>query len=372
VVSRRRSKAAAIATALMLSLIGAAPAFENPQDRPALASEQAARSPLLSVARAGSRIVAVGLRGHIVFSDDMGQRWTQARVPVSSDLLAVNFPSARHGWAVGQGGVVLHSADAGASWTRQLEGRQAAEMALRHYDQTRAADPAAEALFKREQRLSADGGTQPFLDVHFESETHGFVVGTFNRIFRTEDGGATWTPWMDRTDNPGELHFYAMRGDAQGLYLAGEQGAVWRMDPASQRFVAVPTPYKGTLFGLVTDGPDTLLAFGMRGSLFRSGDRGRTWARVSTTSAAGITAGTVLADGSVLLVTQAGGIELSRDHGLSFSPVKPAAPMPYFGVTSLGPGRIGLVGADGVRLEPIRLDSSARDSGRASSDPAKL
>ena len=363
-VKRRRTVPAVLAAALTLSLIGAAPAFQNPQDLPALASEQAARSPLLAVARAGNRIVAVGLRGHIVFSDDMGKTWTQAQVPVSSDLLAVSFPSARHGWAVGQGGVVLHSADGGASWTRQLEGRQAGELAARHYDRRQASDPTAEAFFKREQRLAADGGTQPFLDVHFESETRGFVVGTFNRIFLTEDGGATWTPWMDHTDNPGELHFYAMRGDAQGLYLAGEQGAVWRLDAASQRFVAVPTPYKGTLFGLVTDGPDTVLAFGMRGSLFRSGDRGRTWARVNTTSAAGITAGTVLPDGSVLLVTQAGGIELSHDHGLTFNPVKPAAPMPYFGVTPLGVGRLGLVGADGVRLEPIRLDSNAPDNAR--------
>jgi len=364
VARSRRPLLAALAALLTLSLIGEAPAFQKPQDQPALVSDQAARSPLLSVAHAGSRIVAVGLRGHIVFSDDMGKSWKQATVPVSSDLLAVSFPSARHGWAVGQGGVVLHTADGGTTWTRQLEGRQAAEIATRHYDQSRASDPPSEVFFKREQRLSADGGTQAFLDVHFESETSGFVVGTFNRIFRTDDGGKTWTPWMHRTDNPQELHFYAMRGGAAGLYLAGEQGTVWRFDAASKRFLAIPTPYKGTLFGLVTDGADTLLAFGMRGSLFRSGDKGASWARVNMASSAGITGGTVLADGSVLLVTQAGGIELSRDHGLTFSAVKPALPMPYFGVTALGERRIGLVGAAGVRLEPIGFDATAPHSAR--------
>jgi len=356
-----RSMLAVISAGLVIACADTASAFQNPQDLPALASEQAARTPLLSVTHAGTRIVAVGLRGHIVYSDDAGAHWTQAVVPVSSDLLAVSFPSARHGWAVGHGGVVLHSADGGASWRRQLDGREAAAIATRYYESRAASDAPSEAQLKREKRLAADGGTQAFLDVHFDSDTSGYVVGTFNRIFRTTDGGATWTPWMDRTDNPNELHFYAMRGGAGGLYLAGEQGMVWRLDAAAQRFVPAPTPYKGTLFGLVTDGADTLLAFGMRGSLFRSADQGRSWERVATTSSAGITAGTALPDGSVLLVNQAGGIELSRDHGQSFAALKTAQPMSYFGVTALGDKRIGVVGAEGVRLESIKPDAVAAD-----------
>ena len=47
------------------------------------------------------------------------------------------------------------------------------------------------------------------------------------------------------------LHFYSIRGRNGSLYLTGEQGTVWRLDTATQRIVAVPTPYKGTLFGLV-------------------------------------------------------------------------------------------------------------------------
>ena len=301
------------------------PAFTRPQDRPAEPSAQAALSPLLAVTQAGTRIVAVGLRGHIVLSDDGGRSWRQAAVPVSSDLLAVSFPTPSQGWAVGHGGVVLHSADGGATWQRQLGG----------------------------EPPSAEGGTPSLLDVHFENERIGYVVGTFNRILRTDDGGMSWAPWMDRTDNPQELHFYAIRGGAAGLYLAGEQGMVWRLDEATQRFVAIPTPYKGTLFGLVTAGRDELLVFGMRGSLFRSGDRGRTWARVATGSSAGITGGAALPDGRLLLVNQAGGLDLSGDHGQTFHPVKPVHPMPYFGVAALGGGRIGLVGAQGVRLEAL-------------------
>lgn len=343
----------AITVGLMASLSAAVMGFENPLDQPSMPSSLAAHSPTLALTNAGGRIVAVGQRGHIILSDDGGQHWQQAVVPVSSDLLAVSFPSPKQGWAVGHGGVVLHSADGGSTWTKQFDGRQAAAIAVRYYEAQLASGLPVEQFLKREKSLTAEGGTQPLLDVFFESDSTGYVVGTFNRIFRTEDGGKHWTPWMDRTENPRELHFYAIRGGANGIYLAGEQGMVWRLDAASQRFVATPTSYKGTLFGLVIDGPNNVLVFGMRGSLYRSEDAGKTWNKIAIGSPAGITGGTVLADGGIVVVNQAGGIDLSRDHGKTFMPVKSAQAMPYFGVAPLANKRIGLAGTEGVRLETI-------------------
>jgi photosystem II stability/assembly factor-like uncharacterized protein len=331
-------------------------AFQPPQELAARPTLLAASSPLLAIARAGTRIVAAGPRGHIVWSDDEGAHWTQAAVPVASDLLAIAFPSARRGWAVGHGGVVLHSDDGGSSWQRQLGGRAANDLALRWFESRAATDAQAARLLQREKAQGADGSTPSFLDVHFSSETSGFVVGTFNRIFRTEDGGRTWTPWMDRTDNPQDLHFYAVRGSARGLFLAGEQGMVWRLSPQGQRFEAVATPYKGTLFGLVATDAGTLLAYGMRGRLFRSDDEGRQWQTVAGVGTAGITAGTVLPGGEIVLVDQAGGIALSRDGGRHFQPVPAVQPMPYFGVAALGAKRIGLVGAAGARLQTLSVE----------------
>src|SRR5262249_19097658 len=154
------------------------------------------------LARAGERVVAVGQRGHVMYSDDAGASWKQANVPVSSDLVAVTFPTPTHGWAVGHDGVILHSADAGATWTRQLKGQ------------------------------SPDN---PFLDVWFSDEKTGFVVGAFNLILQTTDGGASWQPWLDRTDNPKTLHLYAIREAAGQVYVAGEQGLLMRLDAAAGR-----------------------------------------------------------------------------------------------------------------------------------------
>jgi photosystem II stability/assembly factor-like uncharacterized protein len=342
-----------------MALAGLAPlvrAFQPPHALPALSTLLAAGSPLLAIARAGTRIVAAGPRGHIVWSDDDGAHWTQAAVPVSSDLVALSFPSARRGWAVGHGGVVLRSDDGGSTWQRQLGGRDANELALHHFESRASADARAAAQLQREKAQGADGSTPSFLDVHFSSETHGFVVGTFNRIFRTEDGGRTWTPWMDRTENPQDLHFYAVRGSARGPFLAGEQGMVWRLDAQGRGFEAVATPYKGTLFGLVATDAGTLLAYGMRGRLFRSDDEGRRWQTVASVGTAGITAGTALPGGAIVLVDQAGGIALSRDGGLRFQTVPAVQPMPYFGVAALGAQRIGLVGAAGARLQTLAVE----------------
>ena len=84
------SLAAGAAVAAMAAT-GATEAWRDVLDTPAMKSPLAARSLLNGLARAGKRIVAVGQRGHIVYSDDAGKSWQQAEVPVSSDLVAVYF-----------------------------------------------------------------------------------------------------------------------------------------------------------------------------------------------------------------------------------------------------------------------------------------
>lgn len=339
-------------------------AFVHPLDEPALRNRLAARSPLLAVTGAGRRLVAVGYRGLVVYSDNEGRTWTQASVPVSADLVAVTFPTEKLGWAVGHGGVVLHTADGGSRWTKQFDGRQAVELAVKTFEGRLAEGPAIKRLLADERAFKEAGGTQPFLALHFENERVGYVVGAFNRIFRTENGGSTWVPWMDRTDNPDGLHFNAMAGRDGNVYLAGEQGNVWRRDTASGRFVPVPSGYSGTLFGLLPLSATTVLTYGMRGSVFRSADAGGTWQRIPMSSLAGVTSGALLPDGTVVLVTQAGGMEISRDQGRSFRPAKPKTPMPYYGVFPGAGGQVILAGAEGMRSEIVALDSHTQPAGQ--------
>lgn len=330
-------------------------AYKTPLEVPAMPSRFAAESPLIGVAMAGKRIVAVGLRGHIVYSDDDGKSWTQAQVPVSADLVAVSFPDEKNGWVTGHGGVVLHTSDGGKTWEKQLDGNQAAEITAKYYQSKTGAEvtPDVERAARQAKALVDEQNTQSMLDVAFENDQVGYVVGTFNRILRTQDGGKTWMPLMDRTDNPKELHFYAVHADGKSTYLAGEQGMVWSLDRDKDRFVAIQTPYNGTLFGIIVD-QDTLLVYGMRGSLLRSDDKGKTWERVQLGNQAGISGGTVLPDGRIAIANQAGAVMVSSDKGKTFVAEKTSKPMSYYGIKPVTGNEVALVGSEGVRVETLQ------------------
>ena len=201
-------------------------------DTPARHSSLASRGILNGLARAGDRIVAVGQRGHILWSDDAGKSWQQADVPVSSDLVAVSFPDPKNGWAVGHDGVVLHSADAGRTWTRQLDGRALGAALVDFYSRplTGADAKGGQKLLDEAKRLGAQGAENPLLDVWFRDAQNGFVVGAFGLALRTRDGGKTWQPLMHVVDNPKGLHLYAVRGIGDALYIVGEQGTAFRLD----------------------------------------------------------------------------------------------------------------------------------------------
>lgn len=348
----------ALSIALGSSLQGVAQAgsYVDVLDLPAKPSALAVRSPLRDVAQAGKRLVAVGQRGHILYSDNGGKDWQQARVPVSADLNSVHFPTPQQGWAVGNDGVILHSSDAGASWTKQLDGRQIGQRVLDHYQALATAEPANEqwAQYVAEgQRLVDEGADKPLLDVWFADEQRGYAVGVFNLILATGDGGQTWQPMQDRTDNPQSLHLNSISAVDGELYIAGEQGLLLKFDAAQQRFAALPTPYQGTWFGVVGK-PGEVLAYGLRGHVFRSTDGGQSWNQVETGLPVSITAATRDAGGRLWLFSLAGHALRGADDGASFALVPQQALAPVAGVAQDDAKELVLVGERGVRTLPLQ------------------
>jgi photosystem II stability/assembly factor-like uncharacterized protein len=356
-MSSRAVGAALAAFALIAAAATPDAGFRDVLDTPAAVSTLAPTGLFNGLARAGQRVVAVGQRGHVVYSDDSGRTWIQAKVPVSADLVAASFPTATQGWAVGHDGVVLHSTDAGATWTRQLDGRSAGQAIVAYYS----AEAAKGALGSPEQatklvdeakRFAEQGAENPFLDVWFENERTGFIVGAFNLILRTSDGGNTWEPWLHRSDNPKALHLYAIRPAGGELYITGEQGLLLRLDAASGRFQAVAVPYKGTLFG-ITGNATSALVFGLRGNAFRSADAGKTWQKVETGLQVGLTAGAT-DNARMVLVSQAGHVLVSSDDGATFKPRKVERPVPAAAVLGLDRDVVVTAGPRGVRTQTLQ------------------
>ena len=322
--------------------------FLDPLDVPAQPSPLASRTLQNGVARAGDRLVAVGLRGHILVSADGGTTWKQGKVPVSSDLTSVFFVNDRKGWAVGHDGVIVATNDGGETWTLQLDGTRANRAVVDDLSRK----PEAQALLAEANRNVAQGADKPFLDVWFADENTGYAVGAYNYLFRTEDGGKTWAPWFDRADNPKYLNLYSIRPAAGGLFIVGEAGLVLKLDAATRRFRAVDFPYQGTLLG-VTGNESVVLVYGLRGQAFRSDDGGKAWSKVDARLPATIVAGTALSNGGFALADVSGRVTISRNNARTFEPVAlPSATM-LTGIVDAGAGRIALSGARGVAVAPL-------------------
>ena len=330
-------------------------------DLPAQTSARAQHSLQLAVSRAGERLVAVGERGSVLLSDDGGHSWRQARsVPVSVALTDVHFVDARDGWAVGHSGVVLHSSDGGETWQRQLDGRQAAE-AIRADAQRRVAagEEGAAAALRSAEFLVNDGPDKPFLGVRFADARHGYVVGAYGLALATADGGRSWQSLVGRIPNPRGKHLYRVDIAGERLLIAGEQGALLRSVDGGAHFATLRTPYAGTFFGALELGDDALLAYGLRGNVWR-GD-GASWAQVELAQPVTLTAGLKLADGSVLLADESGRLLRGDAAASRFTALAASLPTGLTGMVQAADDALVVSGTRGLsRVEPATLTAEAK------------
>ena len=287
-------------------------------------SAKASKSLMLDVVHAGKRLVAVGDRGHILYSDDQGATWTQAKVPTRQLLTSVFFVDDKHGWAVGHDAQILASEDGGVSWSKQFED------------------------LKRES---------PLLDVWFQDVDSGFAVGAYGALLATTDGGKHWEDVSDRLDNEDQFHLNAIAAvkDA-GVFIVGEQGSMFRSADGGQTWEKLEGPYEGSLFGVIgTAQANTLLAYGLRGNLYRSTDFGSTWEQVELQAARGalefgLSGATLLDDGSIVIVGNGGSVIRSNDNGETFSVFNRPDRISVSAVTAAGNGNLVLAGQGGVRV----------------------
>lgn len=256
--------------------------------RPAVMQVRPENGLLLAAATAGKRLVAAGANGVVLLSDDGGQSFRQARVPVQLQLNALHFVDERSGFAVGHAGVILSTRDGGESWSVQ--------------------------------RISFESD-QPLFSVYFRNAQEGWAVGLWSSMLHTTDGGATWSavtlpvpPGQKKAD----LNLFRMFGQGDSLFVACERGLVLRSTNAGQNWEYSNTGYAGSLWAGAAWPDGSVLVGGLRGSLFRSGDGGRTWQRVKTNSSSSITA--IARSGPNARAVGLDGLVLdSQDQGATFA-----------------------------------------------------
>ncbi|MDD2103657.1 WD40/YVTN/BNR-like repeat-containing protein [Pseudomonas putida] len=359
-------KAFMLSVSILTALSGTAAtaATDGLPVQPAITSAMAAQSVMLSVARAGQRLVAVGERGFIIVSDDNGSTWKQIGSPVSMTLVKVRFIDDLEGWAVGHAGVVLHTRDGGLSWNKQLDGVQAAGIELQEARQamdSSADSEKAQERLSQAQQLVDDGPDKPLLDLLFLDAKNGLVVGAYGLAFVTHDGGLSWQSIRSRIDNPNGLHLYSIERVGADLFIAGEQGTLLRSGDEGQTFESLTSPYEGTTFGLQSTNSGSILAFGLRGKAFESKDRGDTWQRLDTLQPVTLTSGLRLADGAVLLADESGRVLRFVNGDTKGSAIRITQPGYFTGMAQAANGDLVISSARGMLSLAVAVESSEHD-----------
>lgn len=331
-----------LAYGLVLALMLAVPARAADYTfLPALPAAAPTSMQLLDIASCGLRLLAVGERGLVIYSDDGGNNWQQAEVPVNQTLTAVACQPNGRAWVVGHGGVIIASDDKGEHWSVQFDGKQANQQWLGHVRQKQveleaavanAGDAGRDDLEFDLEDLSyaiedaelalETGPADPFLDVWFRDADYGIAVGAYGMIYRTLDGGANWQLRAGSIENSDRYHYYSMVAAADGsLFLSGETGLLYRSRDGGESWQRLDSGYDGSLFGLLAVRSGEVLCFGLRGNVLRSEDGGESWQGVSVSGDPGFSLydGVQLSEGSIVLIGTAGVVLNSSDAGLNFS-----------------------------------------------------
>ena len=351
---------------------------------PALPTTLAHRSLLLDLDRIDGRLFAVGERGHIIYSEDEGDSWLQAAVPVSSSLTAIHFIDSNTGWAVGHDGVVLKTDDGGNSWVKQLDGYEINTMVVAAYQQqmqqlqkqleqlqSQGADTEELEIAIEDFEIVLDdalvaeeeGPTKPLLDLLFLNPQQGWVIGSYGLILETNDGGANWLPVMTKLDNPDGFHLNSILQTSQGdLLIAGEAGALFRSQDSGQSWQRLDSPYEGSYYALLETQPSrSLLVVGLRGRTFQSDDGGDSWQELDSATRSTLSAALQLDNGDLLLAGSSGALSVQPATGTSFINYIEPLRRGFSAVIEVRNGDLLLSGQGGItRVKRQQLEEALR------------
>lgn len=264
------------------------------------------------LAREGTRLLAVGELGHILFADDPKGPWQLAKIEPQrgSPLTQVAFVGEGLALAVGHDGWIVRSEDRGQSW--------------------------------KEVAFSEDR-PDPLLGIAGPYDGRIFTFGGFGLFLASADMGQTWQPVSlvkqeaaaaSASDadpfaayaqggaggGVGDRHLNGMTRAGDGsLLLVGEKGLIARSTDNGSTWQQLPEIYAGSFFGIVSLPSNALVVFGMRGNAFRSADYGKTWTKSEVPETVSLFGGAVTPQGQPVLVGDNNIVLVSKDDGVSFS-----------------------------------------------------
>ncbi len=222
---------------------------------------------------------AVGAGGVIRSTTNAGATWRGQKSGVTENLRDVVFVDASNGWIVGDRGLILHTTDGGVTWVKQTSGTTSGLLAL-----------------------WTDG-------------TRGWAVGSRGTILATVNGGATWT--AQRSGTWQTLNGVAFAGAANG-WAGGNRGAQLRTTDGGASWTPVNLGRRQTVYGLLFVGAGNGWEVGSGGMVRHSTD-GSSWTNLSSGTRSSLYDVAANAAGNVWLIGPGGLIRYSGDAGATWA-----------------------------------------------------
>jgi photosystem II stability/assembly factor-like uncharacterized protein len=258
------------------------------------------RSKFYDSATHGGNLFVVGYPGLLLRSSSSGGDFTPLSVPTEDALFSIDINRSGLGAIVGRSGLVLITADGGVTWTKTNALASSAEdkahlfavdvletgaivavgdfativrstdggktwQRLR-FDPTdptvgKAAEASAGLLGAEENENAGFEGEARLTSVAFGDDLHGFVVGEFGIILKSDDGGVTWARQHAPSD---KLLFSVHASSATHAVASGSDGSIAETRDGLT-WTRVPAPTTNHLFGVWTS-DETTLAVGEDGT----------------------------------------------------------------------------------------------------------
>ena len=168
------------------------------------------------------KVYVVGDGGVILYTADGGATaWVKLATPTLADLNSIFFKTPNNGWIVGDGGRVLRTNNGGVSWF-----------------------------------FGTSGTGTNLNDVVFASLYEGWAVGNGDEIRHTVNGGATWA---DQSVGGGD-DFQRIVLASSGAWIAGTGGRVASSTDGGENWDNAASGTNRDLYGLSVNGSDVRVA----------------------------------------------------------------------------------------------------------------
>jgi photosystem II stability/assembly factor-like uncharacterized protein len=279
---------------------------------------------------------AVGNAGVILHTADGGQTWKTQSSGTSGDLLSVAFGTPQSGWAVGRDGVILHTADGGQTWKTQSSGTSVWLLSVAFATpQSVWAVGGSGTIVHTEDggqtwKSQTSGTRMPLSAVTFATAESGWAVSPLvsrlgGIILHTEDGGQTWK--AQSISSRASLLFVTFATPQSG-WAGGSEGTILHTEDGGQTWKAQTSGSDGVLNSVAFATPHSGWVVGTDGTILHTNDGGKTWKKQASGSDTWLTSvafatpqsGWAAGEGGIILHTVDGGQTWVKQAGPAEQP----------------------------------------------------